>query len=185
MNMDKETYRQVVSALAVIGLTLEHADYLFDNDSKALVQVDEALMAAGIDAPELRDRAIDRIIEDTEAFDAAAAEEHQRSLNDTPNESYGGFSERRSLGLPDISHDRMTDTLTEEEQSALAMADADQMARDWWANGRHPVERRSFEERRAYGGPATRRGDGDRRIGFVPTHHGADKIDPLDRCNWP
>ena len=157
--MDKETYRQVVNALAVIGLTLEHADYLFDNDSKALVQVDEALMAAGIDASELRDRAIDRIIEDTEAFDAAAAEEHQRSLNDT---------------------------LTEEEQSALAMADADQMARDWYGStpsGPHRVERRSFEERRSYGGPATRRrGNADRRIGFVPTHHGAD---PLDKCNWP
>ena len=159
--MDKETYRQVVSALAVIGLTLEHADYLFDNDSTALVQVDEALIAAGIDAPELRNRQIDRILEDTVAFDAAAAEEHQRSLNDT---------------------------LTEEEQSALAMADADQMARDWWANGRHPVERRSFEERRSYGGAKDRRrpfdsvSRGDRRIGFTPTHHGAD---PLDKCNWP
>ena len=154
--MDKETYRQVVNALAVIGLTLEHADYLFDNDSKALVQVDDALLAAGIDAEELRNRQIDRIIEDTEAFDAAAAEEHQRSLNDT---------------------------LTEEEQSALAMADADQMARDWYGpHAQHRAERRSFEERRAYGGPATRRGDGDRRIGFVPTHHGAD---PLDKCNWP
>ena len=72
--MDKETYRQVVNALAVIGLTLEHADYLFDNDSKALVQVDDALMSAGIDAPELRNRQIDRIIEDTEAFNAAAYE---------------------------------------------------------------------------------------------------------------
>ena len=81
--MDKETYRQVVNALSVIGLTLEHADYLFDNDSKALVQVDDALMSAGIDAPELRNRQIDRIIEDTEAFNAAAYEEHQRSMNDT------------------------------------------------------------------------------------------------------
>ena len=156
--MDKETYRQVVSALAVIGMTLERAAYLFDNDSKALVQVDEALMAAGIDAPELRDRAIDRIIEDTEAFNADAYENM-------------------------ISDPVTDDTHTEEEQSALAMADADQMARDWWANGRHPVERRSFEERRSNGGAKDRRRPfGDRRIGFTPTHHGAD---PLDKCNWP
>jgi len=74
MNMDKETYRQVVNALAVIGLTLEHADYLFDNDSKALKQVDEALMSAGIDAPMMRDRQVDRIIEDTVAFNADAFE---------------------------------------------------------------------------------------------------------------
>ena len=72
--MDKETYRQVVNALAVIGLTLEHADYLFDNDSKALKQVDEALMSAGIDAPMMRDRQVDRIIEDTVAFNADAFE---------------------------------------------------------------------------------------------------------------
>ena len=57
--MDKETYNAVVNALAVIGLTLETADYLFDHDSKALVQVDEALMMAGIDAPMLRDRHVD------------------------------------------------------------------------------------------------------------------------------
>ena len=74
MNMDKETYRQVVNALAVIGLALEHADYLFDNDSKALKQVDEALMSAGIDAPMMRDRQVDRIIEDTVAFNADAFE---------------------------------------------------------------------------------------------------------------
>ena len=74
MNMDKETYRQVVNALAVIGLTLEHADYLFDNDSKAMKQVDEALLLAGIDAPMRRDRQIDRIIEDTVAFNADAFE---------------------------------------------------------------------------------------------------------------
>ena len=72
--MDKETYRQVVNALAVIGLTLEHADYLFDNDSKAMKQVDEALMSAGIDAPMMRDRQVDRIIEDTVAFNADAFE---------------------------------------------------------------------------------------------------------------
>jgi len=72
--MDKETYRQVVNALSVIGLTLEHADYLFDNDSKALKQVDEALMSAGIDAPMMRDRQVDRIIEDTVAFNADAFE---------------------------------------------------------------------------------------------------------------
>ena len=72
--MDKETYRQVVNALSVIGLTLEHADYLFDNDSKAMKQVDEALMSAGIDAPMMRDRQVDRIIEDTVAFNADAFE---------------------------------------------------------------------------------------------------------------
>ena len=72
--MDKETYRQVVNALAVIGLTLEHADYLFDNDSKALKQIDEALLLAGIDAPMMRDRQVDRIIEDTVAFNADAFE---------------------------------------------------------------------------------------------------------------
>ena len=72
--MDKETYRQVVNALSVIGLTLEHADYLFDNDSKALKQVDEALLLAGIDAPMMRDRQVDRIIEDTVAFNADAFE---------------------------------------------------------------------------------------------------------------
>ena len=157
--MDKETYRQVVNALAVIGLTLEHADYLFDNDSKALVQVDEALMAAGIDAPELRNRQIDRIIEDTEAFDAAAYE------------------------------DMISDPVIAER------AISDENKREWWGHhAQHPVERRSFEERRAYGGAKDRRrpfdsvSRGDRRIGFTPTHHGADKIDPLDRCNfdpWP
>ena len=72
--MDKETYRQVVNALAVIGLTLEHADYLFDNDSKALKQVDEALMSAGIDAPTMRNRQIDRILQDVVAFNADAFE---------------------------------------------------------------------------------------------------------------
>ena len=72
--MDKETYRQAINALSVIGLTLEHADYLFDNDSKALKQVDEALMSAGIDAPMMRDRQVDRIIEDTVAFNADAFE---------------------------------------------------------------------------------------------------------------
>ena len=149
MNMDKETYRQVVSALAVIGLTLEHADYLFDNDSKALVQVDDALLAAGIDAPELRNRAIDRIIENTEAFNADAFE--------------------------NMISDPVTDDTTDTRAFAF--------------DG-HYDERRSFEERRgirsSWGHDRRRPFDpetrGDRRIGFVPTHHGAD---PLDKCNWP
>ena len=155
--MDKETYRQVVSALAVIGLTLEHADYLFDNDSKALVQVDEALMAAGINAPELRDRAIDRIIEDTEAFDAAR-------------------------------HESLVDSETDFGDEVRKIRNTRAFAFDG-----HYGERRSFEERRgirsSFGHDRRRPYDpetrGDRRIGFVPTHHGADKIDPLDKCNWP
>ena len=138
--MDKETYRQVVNALAVIGLTLEHADYLFDNDSKALVQVDDALLAAGIDAPELRNRAIDRIIEDTEAFNADAYE--------------------------NMISDPVTDDTTDTRAFAF--------------DG-HYDERRSFEERRgirsSWGHDRRRPFDpetrGDRRIGFVPTHHGA------------
>ena len=161
MNMDKETYRQVVNALAVIGLTLEHADYLFDNDPKALKQVDDALLAAGIDAPLLRNRQVDRILEDTKAFNANAFE------------------------------NMISDPVTDDDELKLDMGTNE---RGFHA-GYHP-HRRSNEERRSirsrWGHDRRRPFDdesrGDRRIGFVPTHHGADKIDPLDKCNfdpWP
>lgn len=152
--MDKETYRQVVNALAVIGLTLEHADYLFDNDSKALVQVDDALLAAGIDAEELRNRQIDRIIEDTEAFN-------------------------------DARHEALVDSETDFGDEVRKIRNTRAFAFDG-----HYGERRSFEERRgirsSFGHDRRRPYDpetrGDRRIGFVPTHH---LTDPLDKCNWP
>ena len=144
--MDNETYRQVVSALAVIGLTLEHADYLFDNDSKALVQVDDALMSAGIDAGELRNRQIDRIIEDTEAFNADAYENM-------------------------ISDPVTDDTHTEEEYLAEMGTDE----RRSFEERRSFDDRRCTGRGQAEGEDltGTRKG-GDRRRNFTPTHHGVD-----------
>jgi hypothetical protein len=143
--MDKETYRQVVNALSVIGLTLEHADYLFDNDSKALKQVDEALMSAGIDAPMMRDRQVDRIIEDTVAFNADA------------------FENMTSHPVTDAY-----DTHTEEEHLA-------EMTTREHREHQMRLERRSFEERRSFDDRRwTGRNGGDRRRDFTPTHHGVD-----------
>ena len=144
--MDKETYRQVVNALAVIGLTLEHADYLFDNDSKAMKQVDEALLLAGIDAPMMRDRQIDRIIEDTVAFNANAFE----NMTD--------------------------DTHTEDEHMYLSRdTEEEYLAEKGTMEHRMRLERRSFEERRSGDNRRwTGRNGGDRRRDFTPTHHGVD-----------
>ena len=146
--MDKETYRQVVNALSVIGLTLEHADYLFDNDSKALKQVDEALMSAGIDAPMMRDRQVDRIIEDTVAFNADAFE---NMISD--HEGCDFFAP-------------VTDDTHTEEEHVAEMTTVEHRMR---------LERRSFEERRSGDNRRwTGRNGGDRRRDFTPTHHGVD-----------
>ena len=149
--MDKETYRQVVNALAVIGLTLEHADYLFDNDSKAMKQVDEALLLAGIDAPMMRDRQVDRIIEDTVAFNADAFENM-------------------------ISDPVTDDTHTEDEHMYLSRdTEEEYLAEKGTMEHRMRLERRSFEERRSFDDRRwTGRNGGDRRRDFTPTHHGVD-----------
>ena len=159
--MDKETYRQVVSALAVIGLTLEHADYLFDNDSKALVQVDDALMSAGIDAEELRNRQIDRIIEDTVAFNANAFE----NMTSEPEPTGVNEDHANMVEIMDTIEAEFDDTHTEEEH----------LAEKGTMEHRMRLERRSFEERRSGDNRRwTGRNGGDRRRDFTPTHHGVD-----------
>ena len=159
--MDKETYRQVVNALAVIGLTLEHADYLFDNDSKAMKQVDEALLLAGIDAPMLRNRQVDRILEDTVAFNANAFENMISEPEPTAvNEDHANMVE-----IMDMIEGEFDDTHTEEEY----------LAEKGTMEHRMRLERRSFEERRSGDNRRwTGRNGGDRRRDFTPTHHGVD-----------
>ena len=159
--MDKETYRQVVNALAVIGLTLEHADYLFDNDSKAMKQVDEALLLAGIDAPMLRNRQVDRILEDTVAFNANAFE----NMISEPEPTGVTEDHANMVEIMDMIEGEFDDTHTEEEHLAEKGTMEHQM--------RH--ERRSFEERRSGDNRRwTGRNGGDRRRDFTPTHHGVD-----------
>ena len=176
--MDKETYRQVVNALAVIGLTLEHADYLFDNDSKAMKQVDEALLLAGIDAPMLRNRQVDRILEDTVAFNANAFE----NMISEPEPTGVTEDHANMVEIMDMIEGEFDDTQTEEEHLAEKGTD------DWVAHlerqGANPFkqhaldqrhERRSFEERRSGDNRRwTGRNGGDRRRDFTPTHHGVD-----------
>ena len=178
IDMDKETYRQVVNALAVIGLTLEHADYLFDNDSKAMKQVDEALLLAGIDAPMLRNRQVDRILEDTVAFNANAFENMISEPEPTGvNEDHANMVE-----IMDMIEGEFDDTHTEEEY--LAEKGTDDWVKHLEQQGANPFkqhsldqrhERRSFEERRSGDNRRwTGRNGGDRRRDFTPTHHGVD-----------
>ena len=188
--MDNETYRQVVNALAVIGLTLEHADYLFDNDSKAMKQVDEALLLAGIDAPMLRNRQVDRILEDTVAFNANAFE----NMISEPEPTGVTEDHANMVEIMDMIEGEFDDTHTEEEHLAEMELDRSfmrphEMGTDDWVKhleqqGANPFkqhsldqrhERRSFEERRSGDNRRwTGRNGGDRRRDFTPTHHGVD-----------
>ena len=191
--MDKETYRQVVNALAVVGLTLEHADYLFDNDSKAMKQVDEALLLAGIDAPMLRNRQVDRILEDTVAFNANAFE---NMISDVDNsfqrpEPTGVTEDHANMvEIMDMIEDeldefdeafvKLDDTHTEDlgvefNRELWAHTEEEHLAEKGTMEHRMRLERRSFEERRSGDNRRwTGRNGGDRRRDFTPTHHGVD-----------
>ena len=141
MNMDKETYRQVVNALAVIGLTLEHADYLFDNDSKAMKQVDEALLLAGIDAPMLRNRQVDRILEDTVAFNANAFE----NMTSEPEPTGVTEDHANMVEIMDMIEGEFDDTHTEEEY--LAEKGTDDWVKHLEQQGANPFKQHSLDQR--------------------------------------